>query len=181
MMPTNHTPTQQYKIIQTEKDFEIRFYPSVVMATITSTSKSYKELGNRGFKKLARFIFGENESKLQIAMTSPVHMRINDEVSAMSFVMPSQYNKNNIPRPLNREVVISNSLDEYVAAVQFGGFATDKEIILITKKLENALKANSLNWYGNFRFLGYNSPYQLFGRKNEVIVSVKWQSNQERN
>jgi len=175
-MSTNQSQTQQYTIIQIEMDFEIRFYPSVAMATITSSAKSYKELGNGGFKKLAGFIFGENESKQQIAMISPVHMRINDEVSAMSFVMPSQFNKNNIPKPLNREVVISNSLDEYVAAVQFGGFATDKEIILNTKKLENALKVNSLNWYGNFRFLGYNSPYQVFGRKNEVIVSVKWKS-----
>lgn len=175
-MATNQTQTQQYTIIQTEKDFEIRFYPSVAMATITSVAKSYKELGNSGFKKLAAFIFGENESKQQIAMTSPVHMHINEEVSVMSFVMPSQYNKNNIPKPINREVVISNSLDEYVAVVQFGGFATDKEIALNTKKLENALKANSINWYGNFRFLGYNSPYQLFGRKNEVIVSIKWDS-----
>lgn len=175
-MATQKTQTQQYTIIQTEKDFQIRFYPSVAMATITSAAKSYKELGSNGFKKLAGFIFGENESRQQIAMTSPVHMHINDDVSAMSFVMPAQYNKNNIPKPLNREVVISNSLDEYVAVVEFGGFATDKEIALNTKKLENALKANSINWHGNFRFLGYNSPYQLFGRKNEIIVSISWKS-----
>ncbi len=178
-MATIQSQTQQYTIIQTEKNFEIRFYPSVAMATITSTAKSYKELGNNGFKKLAGFIFGENESKQQILMTSPVHMRINDNVAAMSFVMPSHYNKNNTPRPLNREVVISNSLDEYVAVVQFGGFATDKEINQHTKKLATLLKENSLNWYGNFRFLGYNSPYQLFGRKNEVIVSINWKSNQQ--
>jgi len=173
-MATNQTQSQQYKIIQTEKDFEIRFYPSVAIATITSAAKSYKELSNNGFKKLSGFIFGKNESKQQIAMTSPVHMHISDEVSSMSFVMPSEYNKTNIPKPLNREVVISNSLDEYVAVVQFGGFATDKEIIHKAKKLETLLKENSLNWYGYFRFLGYNSPYQMLGRKNEVIVSVKW-------
>lgn len=173
-MATIQSQTQEYTIIQTEKDFEIRFYPSVAMATITSAAKSYKELGSNGFKKLAGFIFGENESKLQIAMTSPVHMHINDEASAMSFVMPSHFNKNNIPKPLNREVVISNSLDEYVAVVQFGGFATDKEIGVNAKKLEDALKASSIEWYGSFRFLGYNSPYQLFGRKNEIIVSINW-------
>lgn len=175
-MPTNQTQIQPYKVMHIEKDFEIRFYPSVALATVTSTAKSYKELGRSGFKKLAGFIFGENESKLQIAMTSPVHMHISDETAAMSFVMPSQYTKNNIPKPLNREVVISNSLDEYVAVVQFGGFATEKEINLYTKKLQNALKENSLNWYGNFRFLGYNSPYQVFRRKNEVIVSVSWRA-----
>jgi hypothetical protein len=28
--------------------------------------------------------------------------------------------------------------------------------------------------YGHYRFLGYNPPYQLFGRRNEIIVSVEW-------
>ncbi len=176
-MATNKPQFQEFTIIQKAPDFEIRFYPSVAMATICTTAKSYKDLGNSSFKKLVGFIFGENESKQQIAMTSPVHMYINDKVAAMSFVMPSEYNKTNIPKPLNREVVINNSLDEYVAAVRFGGFASDKEIMLYSKKLGNALDEASIIWYGNFRFLGYNSPYQLLGRKNEIIVSVKWKTN----
>ena len=88
------TETQPYQVIKTEKDFEIRKYPSATMATVSMDAKSYKELSSTGFRKLASFIFGANKDKKNIAMTSPVHMDINDSESSMSFVMPSEYNKN---------------------------------------------------------------------------------------
>lgn len=171
-MSINSTQTQPYKVIRVEKDFEIRFYPAATMATITSTAKSYKELGNSGFSKLAGYIFGGNITQQKIAMTAPVYMDINDTISSMSFVMPSEYNKDNLPKPNNSEVKIVTTADEYVAAITFGGFASTQDINENIEKLENALKANSISYYGHFRYLGYNPPYQLFGRKNEIIVSV---------
>lgn len=171
-MSINSTQTQPYKVIRVEKDFEIRFYPAATMATITSSAKSYKELGSSGFSKLAGYIFGGNSTQQKIAMTAPVYMDVNDTVSSMSFVMPSEYNKGNLPKPNNSEVKIVTSADEYVAAITFGGFASTQDINENIEKLENALKANSISYYGNFRYLGYNPPYQLFGRKNEIIVSV---------
>jgi hypothetical protein len=38
--------------------------------------------------------------------------------------------------------------------------------------LKEALKSKGLTYYGNFRFLGYNPPFQFFGRRNEVIVAI---------
>ncbi len=175
-MASNKNEEQPYTIIKTEKDFEIRFYPSVTMAMITSSAKSYKELGNSGFKKLAGYIFGGNDAKKQIAMTAPVHMDINDSASTMSFVMPSVYNQENLPKPNDANVIIKKIPDEYVAAIKFGGYASESDIKLYTEKLETALKAASISYYGNFRFLGYNAPYQLFSRRNEIIVSVNWVS-----
>ena len=61
-MATGKSAIQPYKVIRTEKDFEVRFYPSVTMATITSSAKTYKDLGNSGFRKLAGYIFGGNSS-----------------------------------------------------------------------------------------------------------------------
>lgn len=171
-MATNKTEEQAYKVIQKEKDFEIRFYPAVTMATITSSDKTYKELGSNGFNKLARYIFGGNEGKQQISMTSPVHMDINDSVSTMSFVMPSKYEKENLPKPTDSNVKITKTADEYVAAIQFGGFASETDIKKYTEKLEAALKLHAVEYFGNFRYLGYNPPYKLFGRRNEVIVRV---------
>ena len=171
-MSTKGTPLQPYKVIRTEKEFEIRFYPAATMATITSSAKTYKELGSSGFRKLAGYIFGGNSNQQQIAMTSPVHMDINDTASSMSFVMPEGYHKDNLPRPNNAEVKLETTTDEYVAAIGFGGFASDKQIQAYTAKLEAALQASKISYHGHFRFLGYNPPFQLFGRKNEIIVSV---------
>ena len=61
-----------------------------------------------------------------------------------------------------------------MAAVKFGGYASDAEIKEYSAKLEKALKAGQISYYGNFRFLGYNAPYQFFGRRNEIVVSVRW-------
>ncbi len=173
-MATEKTTTQAYKVIRKEKDFEIRFYPVVTMATITSSAKTYKELGSSGFRRLAGYIFGGNSSKQKISMTAPVHMDINDSASSMSFVMPAEYHKDNLPKPNDSGVKIETSTAEYVAAIEFGGFASSEKIKKYTELLDDLLKKNNLPNYGNFRFLGYNPPYQLFGRRNEIIVTLKW-------
>lgn len=171
-MATKKSETQLYKVIRKEKEFEIRFYPSATMAMITSSAKTYKELGSSGFTKLAGYIFGGNKDKKQIAMTSPVHMDIGDTISSMSFVMPSNYNKDNLPLPDNSNIAIKTTPDEYVAAITFDGFASQEAIKRHTDILESALKEKHLSYFGHFRYLGYNPPYQLFGRRNEIIVSV---------
>ncbi len=168
------TETQPYQIIKTEKDFEIRLYPPAMMATISMNAKSYKELSSPGFRKLASYIFGGNQAKKNIAMTTPVHMDINDSLSSMSFVMPSEYTKDNLPKPNDASINIKTTAEEYVAAIEFGGYANDSEIKKYAAKLATALKENGIEYVGNFRFLGYNAPYQLLGRKNEIIVSVRW-------
>ena len=175
-MATKKSETQAYKVIKTEKEFEIRYYPPVTMAVIKSSVKTYKELGSKGFTKLAGYIFGGNKDKMQIAMTSPVRMDIGDSVSSMSFVMPSNYNKANLPLPNDSDVAINNVSEEYVAAITFGGFASSDNIKKHTKTLENLLEKQHIPYYGSFRFLGYNPPYQLFGRKNEIIVAIEWNS-----
>ncbi len=179
-MATKKSETQPYKIVRLEKDFEIRFYPAITIATITSTAKDYKTLGSEGFRKLAGYIFGGNSSNQKIAMTAPVHMDVTDSVSTMSFVMPSEYQRDNLPPPNDSSVKIETTADEYVAAIRFGGFASDKHIKQYTEKLENALNGNSIPYYGRFRLLAYNPPYQLFGRRNEIIVRVNYESEKSR-
>ncbi len=173
-MATGKSETQPYIVIQTEKDFEIRHYPLVTMATISSTAKTYKQLGSSGFTKLAGYIFGGNKEKKHIAMTSPVHMEISDTNANMGFVMPANYTKDNLPLPNNPEVTIKTKPEEYVAAITFSGFASQEAINKHIDILEKALKEKQLSYFGNFRFLGYNPPYQLLGRRNEIVVALNW-------
>ena len=176
LMSANKTEEQKYTVIHKDKDFEIRFYPSATVATINSDAKTYKELSGPGFRKLAGYIFGGNESNTSISMTSPVHMDINDSVSSMSFVMPSSYNEENLPKPNDTNVLIQKTADEYVAVIQFGGFASDKDMIFYTGKLRDILAEKGITSYGNARFLGYNPPFQLVDRRNEIIISVNWEA-----
>jgi len=175
IVSANKTEEQKYTVIQKDDDFEIRFYPVATVATIHSDAKTYKDLSGPGFRKLAGYIFGGNESNTSISMTSPVHMDVNDSVSSMSFVMPSSYNVQNLPKPNDPGVIIQKTEDEYVAVIRFGGYASDKDLAFYSAKLNDILKEKGITSYGNFRFLGYNPPFQFIDRRNEIIVSVKWE------
>ena len=172
IMATNKTETQAYTVIQEEEGFEIRYYPTATMVMISSKAKNYRDLGSSGFGVLAKYIFGGNSEKKQIAMTSPVHMDISDTSATMAFVVPKGLDKSNLPKPNDAGISIVTSEPEYVAVIQFAGFATTESIDKHKVMLESALKKKGLSYYGNFRYLGYNPPYQMFQRRNEVIVSL---------
>ena len=174
LVSANKTEKQKYTVIYQDKEFEIRFYPSTTMATITSEAKTYEELSGPGFRKLADYIFGGNKTGKKISMTAPVHMAISDSVSTMSFVMPSSYNQENLPKPNDPGILINRTVEEYVAAIQFGGFASDKDLKFYSEKLQNLLQEKGITSYGQYRFLGYNPPFQFINRRNEIIVSIQW-------
>jgi hypothetical protein len=174
IMPIIKTEEQKHSLVRKYKDFEIRFYPSTTIATINSNAKTYKDLSGPGFQKLAGYIFGGNEANKKISMTTPVQMDINDSVSTMSFVMPSAYTKENLPKPNDPNVKINNTADEYVAVIRFGGYASDEDLKFYSEKLQGLLKENGIVSFGNYRFLGYNPPFQFIGRRNEIIVAVDW-------
>lgn len=174
IMAANKTEEQKHTLVRKYDDFEIRFYPSATIATINSNAKTYRDLSGPGFQKLAGYIFGGNEANTKISMTTPVQMDINDSVSTMSFVMPSEYSVKDLPKPNDPGVLIKNTSDEYVAAIRFGGYASDEDLKFYSEKLQNLLKENGIASLGNYRFLGYNSPFQLIGRRNEIIVAVDW-------
>ncbi|MFZ9661575.1 MAG: SOUL family heme-binding protein [Chitinophagaceae bacterium] len=173
-MSNSKIEKQPYRVIKKEKDFEVRYYPPAIFATIRSSAKSYRELASSGFRKIAGYIFGNNESSSKIAMTSPVHMDINDRESSMSFVMPSEYDMKKLPKPNDGNVELHESPGEYAAAIEFGGFANDATIQKYADQLKKSLEAQGIKPIGHYRYLGYNPPYQLVARKNEVIVAVEW-------
>lgn len=165
---------QQYRVIKAEKGFELRYYPPATFATIKSSAKSFRDLSGNGFRKIAGYIFGNNESSTKIAMTSPVHMDINEKQSSMSFVMPSKYDAKSLPKPKDVQVEIHETPGEYAAAISFGGFASDANIRKYSDQLKQLLDQQGIKPIGNFRYLGYNPPYQIIARKNEIIVAVEW-------
>lgn len=165
---------QKYRVIKKEKEFEIRYYPPAIFATTRSSAKSYRELGNSGFRKIAGYIFGNNESSAKIAMTAPVHMDINEKGSSMSFVMPSEYTLDKLPRPVDGRVELHESPAVYMAAIEFGGFASDQRIKQYADQLSQSLKKNGIKMIGNPTYLGYNAPYEFIARKNEVVIAIEW-------
>lgn len=171
-MSISKTKEQPYTVLEKDGDIEIRLYPSATLATVQSTAKSYSEIASPGFRTLAGYIFGGNESETQISMTSPVHVEISDSLSSMSFVMPEGYDMNNLPKPNNTTVILSKTEVQVMAAIRFSGFADDSDREKHKQELAAYLNSKGIQTKGNFKFLGYNPPYQLVGRRNEVVIEI---------
>jgi hypothetical protein len=172
-----HTPEiQAYKVIKLEKDYEIRHYPSMTVAVVSSREKTYEDLGQVGFTKLQNYISGGNKDKIQIAMVSPVHMQIGKSGSTICFVMPATCLKENLPLPDDSSVTLKTVLDKYVAVIDFEDFASVENIKKHTDVLENSLKQKHISYYGDFQLLVYGPRYELLETRNEIIVTLNWNS-----
>jgi hypothetical protein len=171
----NRTEQQPYQVIKQLDHIEIRYYPEAVLATVYSNARNYRELSGPGFNTLAGYIFGGNQENEKIAMTAPVHMSLGSKRSSMSFVMPSKYKLEDLPKPGNPYVQLGSSPAEYVAVIRFGGWANDQKIQEYSQMLAKSLAENKISHKENFRYLGYNPPYQFAGRRNEIVVTINWQ------
>jgi hypothetical protein len=90
----------------------------------------------------------------------------------MSFVMPQGYTLSNLPKPASGDVRLHPSTEEYVAVIRFGGWASDATIKTKKQELAAQLAAMGIAHHDNFRFLGYNAPWDILSRRNEVMVSI---------
>ena len=152
--------------------FEIRNYEATLFTTVKLATKKYKESSSKGFSLLAGYIFGNNERNEKIAMTSPVAMTIEDSVTMM-FMVPKKFKKETLPQPNQLQIEFKEEPAKTVAAIVFDGWANDEKIEKYKEKLKAALDAEGITYTNRFYFLGYNAPYEVFNRKNEVIVELR--------
>lgn len=161
----------KYKVVKKYADFELRDYEAALFSSVVLDASTYENTANKGFRILAGYIFGGNENGEKIAMTSPVTMELGDQTK-MSFMVPSNYNEENLPTPNNEKIFFEKKNGSRMAAIRFGGWANDKRIEKYRLRLIEALKREGIQHNGNFAYLGYNPPYALIGRRNEIVVEV---------
>ena len=163
--------TYPYKVTKVYDNFEIRNYESTLFTSVKLSTKNYKESSSKGFSILAGYIFGDNDKNEKIAMTSPVAMTLEDSMT-MLFMVPKKFEKETLPQPNQAEIVFKNEPAKTVAAITFNGWADDEKIERYKQDLKLALDTQKIPYTNRFYFLGYNAPYEVFNRKNEVIVEL---------
>jgi hypothetical protein len=168
---SSRTEQHKYEVIKSYDKFEIRRYEPALFSSVILEKKGYKENSGEGFRILAGYIFGGNESNEKIAMTSPVAMELGD-TSKMMFMVPESYQLENLPSPTNSKIVFEKKEEKIMAAIQFSGWADDEKIEKYKLILINELEKEKLLSNGKFTFLGYNAPFELTNRRNEVIVEL---------
>ena len=169
---SNKIETPKYTVLKSYDDFELRQYGSMILAQTVMQSVSYENTSSQGFRTVASYIFGGNKENKKIAMTAPVIMEMGDDTK-MSFVMPKEHSIESLPEPSSEEVKILKVSPKKYAVITFPGYANNKKIDKYAKKLLKSIKSEGLQTVGNVKFMGYNAPWQVIGRKNEIAVEVK--------
>ena len=169
---SNNIETYPYVVNKKYKSFEIRTYDAALFTSVKLSSNKYKDESGKGFSILAGYIFGKNEKSQKIAMTSPVSMSLEDSMTMM-FMVPKKFNKETLPKPKNSQIKFKQVPKKTVAAISFGGWANDKKIEKYKQKLITALKTEGISHTNKFYFFGYNPPYEVFNRRNEIIVELE--------
>jgi len=168
---TQQTEQHRYKVIKQFDQFEIRKYEAALFSSVKLNKKGYKESSSEGFGILAGYIFGDNQTNEKIAMTSPVVMELGD-TSKMRFMVPKNYTLKNLPTPKNDKILFEKQEEKIMAAIRFDGWADDEKIEKYKSILRTELDKEQLNYVPKYIFLGYNPPFEVLNRRNEVVVEL---------
>lgn len=170
---SSNVPTPSYTVSRTDGPIEIRDYPELVVAEIT-TSGNRRDAVRTAFPPLAGYIFAKEREGEKIAMTAPVTQRAKDSGDwTVQFIMPEGYTLETLPTPEGSTVRLGSEPPMRRAAIRFSGSWDDALFAEKEQVLRDWLAAEGLSIDGPPIFAYYNDPFTPgFLRRNEVIFNL---------
>ena len=170
----------EFKLICEYKTFEVRQYMDTVQARVASYNDK-NEKSRIHFRKIASYIFGNNDKIEEISMTAPVHMWKVDNKDFMAFTMPSKYNLKELPKPNDEEIQLLNVKSDIVAVLKFSWFAGQTKTSKLIKELQNMIETEGLKRKGTPKLAVYDNPMTTlpFMRRNEIHLPIEWPINRQ--
>ena len=99
-------------------------------------------------------------------------MNMADSNASMSFVMPSTYKLEDLPAPNSEAVQLKKQNPLVLAVLEFGGYASSEKIQKHADNLREILTKNNIQTKGALLYMGYNAPWDVVNRRNEVAFEV---------
>lgn len=178
--------TSKYEVLSTHEGFEVRRYDAVVVAEV-DVEGTGREASSAGFRLLADYIFGNNTTAVEVAMTAPVERR--SEKIAMTapvdrrasgtqwtitFTMPSKYTLETLPKPNNAKVRVRNRPARQYAVSRFSGAPSERVVQERMTELADAVAAEGLKTSGlPPTYSRYDPPWTpFFLRRNEIMIEL---------
>lgn len=176
-----------YSVVKKEDRFEIREYAPHILAE-TVVESDLEGAGNQAFKKLFRYISGDNRPRTKVAMTAPVSQEPRGEKIAMtapvgqqqvngkwavSFMMPSSATLKTLPEPEDPHITLRQVPARRMAAVRYSGFWSEKSYLRYKAELEEWILKMNLSVVGEPIWARYNPPFTpWFLRRNEILLPI---------
>lgn len=184
----------EYDVLYESADYEIhRYAPYNVAETVVGGD--FRSAGNRAFRILAGYIFGDNRQNEKMKMTAPVESRpagagVRMDMTApvtsskadgesggyvYRFVMESHYDFDELPEPTDSRVELRKVPARTMAVHRYSGFWSKSNYEKNEQELLAALQADGVEVISQPLLARYNGPFTpFFLRRNEVMVEVEW-------
>jgi DNA gyrase inhibitor GyrI len=171
---SRNTEEPEFVAVRADGDFELRDYPALVVAEVTSTGNRQRASG-ASFRRLAAYIFAQDRPQggESIAMTAPV---LQQETGAgqwqMRFVMPAKYTLATLP-PAPSDIALTEVPARRMAAVRFSGNGSADDLAAREAQLRQWLEGQGIAPLGEAEYAFYDAP-MVPGplRRNEVLIPV---------
>ena len=179
--------TLEYKVLQKNKNFEIRQYAEYITASV-EIDADFTQALNSGFSALSDYILGHNWFRKHTPINGPVTgQKVTGEKIGMtnpvlagaaerqgyiiSFVMPPKFSLENLPEPFDKRIYIRDISAHKTAVLKFNGNLDETVMAEKTAEIEAWLTHNELYHKPGFTFAQYNSPgIPVRFRRNEIMV-----------
>lgn len=169
------TQRQEFKVIRTYSDFEVREYLPCVIAEV-KVSAQYSTASSAAFGSLFNYISKGNTASQKIAMTAPVIAAqkvdaIRDDEWFVSFVMPSGSTFGHLPHPNDPQVILRELDTEICVAMPFRGRATEEKSHQMVKELRALAAKENIALSDETRICRFDPPFKPgFLQYNEIVI-----------
>ena len=148
----------RYQVVEGNDKIEIREYPASIVAEAEVSGQRNEAIG-QGFRTIADYIFGNNNSAQKVVMTAPVtQQRVEtfpmsapvtqqgDELTwRVRVFMPAGLTIETLPRPNNPSVKLKENSEKRFAVIRFSGVASQEGLKLHTEELNRFVRDKHLN------------------------------------
>lgn len=187
----NNVERLAYTVESVKDGYEIRTYAPHIVAEVSVATTDERLALRTGFRLVADYIFGNNITNAQVAMTTPVVLQPSasakiamtapvlasensSDTRAVAFVMPAKYTSiAALPVPNNPAVRLRVVPGYRAAARRFSWFVTNARIAQEKQWLLEDLKEDGIAIVGTIAYAGYNPPFTIpFMRQHEVLATI---------
>ena len=177
----------EYEVVAEHGDFELRRYAPMILAE-THVESDFEGAGNQAFRRLFRYISGNNTARAKIEMTAPVTQEASSQKIDMTapvvqeadgngwsvaFVLPAEFSWETAPEPNDPLVELRLVPERLMAAIRFSGGWGEDRFGSRESELRALLVKHGLQAVGGAVYARYNAPFTpWFMRRNEVMIPV---------
>ena len=177
----------KYTVVKTDGKIEIREYQSYVVAETFISGSEMDESSNAGFRKLFKYISGNNRTNTDIAMTAPVTTSRSEKIEmtapvttqrtadgyTIAFVLPDEFTLTAAPVPTDSTIVLREIPARVVAVIRFSGRWTEENMQEHQQLLYIWLQEHTISAVGQPIVARYDPPFMpWFLRRNEIQIDI---------